>query len=101
MYLYLYKYIIESSKESKRRQPDMKKEYTFEELGYFAERECKAIKDSLQGYSYMNFDISWSNWAGNCTLIVATDYEAEEKEIKDFFLHCALGMIFQIKRTVE
>ena len=69
----------------------MKKEYTFEELGYFAERECKAIKDSLQGYS----------WAGNCTLIVATDYEAEEKEIKDFFLHCALGMIFQIKRTVE
>lgn len=27
----------------------MKKEYTFEELGYFAERECKAIKDSLQG----------------------------------------------------
>lgn len=44
----------------------MKKEYTFEELGYFAERECKAIKDSLQGYSYMNFDISWSNWAGNC-----------------------------------
>ena len=79
----------------------MKKEYTFEELGYFAERECKAIKDSLQGYSYMNFDISWSNWAGNCTLLVATDYEAEEKEIKDFFLHCALGMIFQIKRTVE
>lgn len=49
----------------------------------------------------MNFDISWSNWAGNCTLIVATDYEAEEKEIKDFFLHCALSMIFQIKRTVE
>ena len=34
------------------------KEYTFEELGYFAERECQAIKDCLQGYSYMNFDIS-------------------------------------------
>ena len=40
------------------------KEYTFEELGYFAERECQAIKDCLQGYSYMNFDIAWSNQAG-------------------------------------
>ena len=39
------------------------KEYTFEELGYFAERECQAIKDCLQGYSYMNFDIAWSNQA--------------------------------------
>lgn len=37
------------------------KEYTFEELGYFAERECEAIKEQLQGYSYMNFDITWSN----------------------------------------
>ncbi len=77
----------------------MKKEYVFEELGYFAERECQAIKDCLQGFSYMDFDIKWSNCAGNCTLIVATDYEAEEKEIKEFFLHCALSMIFQIKRT--
>ncbi len=25
----------------------MKKEYTFEELGYFAERECQALKDYL------------------------------------------------------
>lgn len=74
------------------------KEYTFEELGYFAERECKAIKEQLQGYSYMNFDITWSNCAGNCTLIVRTDYEDSEKEIKNFFLHCALGMIFQLKR---
>lgn len=79
----------------------MKKEYTFEELGYFTERECQALKNCLQGFSYMDFDIKWSNYVGNCTLIVATDYEAEEKEIKDFFLHCALSMIFRIKRTVK
>lgn len=79
----------------------MKKEYIFDELGYFAERECQALKDCLQGFSYMDFDIKWSNFAGNCTLIVATDYEAEEKEIKNFFLYCALSMIFQIKRTVK
>lgn len=74
------------------------KEYTFEELGYFSERECEAIKEQLQGYSYMNFDIAWSNCAGNCTLIVRTNYEDSEKEIKNFFLHCALGRIFQLKR---
>jgi len=51
--------------------------------------------------SYMDFDIKWSNYAGKRRLIVATDYEAEEQEIKDFFLHCALSMIFQIKRTVK
>lgn len=71
------------------------KEYTFEELGYFAERECQAIKDCLQGYSYMNFDITWSNQAGNCILILRTDYDDTPESIKAFFLHCALGQIFQ------
>ena len=74
------------------------KEYTFEELGYFTERECEAIKEQLQGYSYMNFDIAWSNCAGNCTLIVRTDYEDTEKKIKNFFLHCVISTIFQLKR---
>lgn len=71
------------------------KEYTFEELGYFAERECQAIRDCLQGYSYMNFDITWSNQAGNCILILRTDYVDTPENIKAFFLHCALGQIFQ------
>ena len=71
------------------------KEYTFEELGYFAERECQAIKDCLQGYSYMNFDIAWSNQAGNCILILRTDYDDTPENIKAFFLHFALGQIFQ------
>lgn len=75
------------------------KEYIFEELGYFSERECAAIKDELQGYSYMNFDIAWSNCAGNCTLILRTNYEEEPQEIKNFFLHCALGKIFELKRN--
>ena len=71
------------------------KEYTFEELGYFAERECQAIKDCLQGYSYMNFDIAWSNQAGNCILILRTVYDDTPENIKAFFLHCSLGQIFQ------
>lgn len=75
------------------------KEYTFEELGYFDERQCKAIKDAMQGKTYMNFNIKWSNCAGNCTLIICTDYEGKESKIKNFFLHCALGQIFEIQRN--
>ena len=69
------------------------KEYYFEELGFFTRSACEKIKDCLQGYSYMNFDISWSDCAGNCTLIVRTNYDDTEENIKNFFFHCALNML--------
>ena len=69
------------------------KEYYFEELGYFTRSTCEKIKERLQGYSYMNFDISWSDCVGNCILIVKTDYDDTEENIKNFFLHCALTVI--------
>lgn len=78
-----------------------KKEYTFTELGFFREEKCKAIKEAMQGKTYMNFEIKWSYYAGNCTLIICTDYEGTESEIKNFFLHCALGQIFEIQRNRE
>ena len=76
------------------------KEYNFAELGYFSERECSAIKDFLQGGTYMNFDITWCNSAGNCILIMKTDYDGDPQEVKNFFLHYALGKIFELKRAV-
>lgn len=69
------------------------KEYVFSELGYFTETTCKRIKNAIEGKTFMNFKISWSNCAGNCTLIIATDYEETEQEIKNFFLACALRHI--------
>ena len=67
------------------------KEYIFTELGYFTEKECENIKNALDGKTYMNFSITWSNCAGNCTLIVRTDYEDTEENIKRFFFHVALS----------
>ena len=69
------------------------KEYIFTELGYFTEKECENIKKALDGIyrTYMNFSITWSNWAGNCTLIVRTDYEDTEENIKRFLFHVALS----------
>lgn len=69
------------------------KEYAFEELGYFTKSACEKIKEKMQGKTYMNFEITYSNFAGNCTLIIQTDYEAEPREIKNFFLNCALNQL--------
>ena len=77
------------------------KEYIFEELGYFTESQCEAIKKCMHGESMMDFDIAWSNFAGNCTLVIKTDYPESEQEIKNFFLHCALGKILKLQREAE
>ena len=67
------------------------REYAFEELGYFTESACKKIKEKMQGKTFMNFDITYSNFAGNCILIIRTDYKEDPQEIKNFFLNCALS----------
>ena len=74
------------------------KQYVFTELGYFDESTCKAIKEEMDGKTFMNFNVTYSNCAGNCTLIIETDYEDTEAEIKAMFLNCALGLIFELKR---
>lgn len=69
------------------------REYVFEELGYFTESTCKRIKAAMDGKTFMNFEVCWSNFAGNCTLIIKTDYEETEQKIKNFFLNVALEHI--------
>ena len=74
----------------------MMKEYTFTELGYFTESQCEMLKEKLDGNTYMNFEIGYSNQAGNCTLIVRTDYQDTEQEIKNFFLSCVVNTLANI-----
>ena len=66
------------------------KEYIFNELGNFSEQDCTKIKEAMEGRTYMQFSVEYSNYAGNCTLIVKTDYEDTEEHIKSFFLHCLI-----------
>ena len=66
------------------------KEYIFEELGYFCKQDCIKIKEAMEGCTYMPFSVEYSNYAGNCTLIIKTDYKATEDHIKSFFLHCLI-----------
>jgi hypothetical protein len=62
-------------------------------LGFFTEGQCKRIKEKLQGKTYMDFDITWSNEAGNCTLIVRTEYDGTFEEIKSMFFNLVLSSL--------
>lgn len=84
------------------------KEYYFTELGYFFESELKEIKEIMEDKTFMRFKISWSNSAGNCILIIKTDYydkdisyEENEKDIKEFFLHCMISALAITKKHIK
>ena len=68
------------------------KQYVFENC-YFTENVCLKVKEKLEGKTYMHFHITWSNCAGNCTLIIETDYKDTPRRIKDFFLYCAISYL--------
>ncbi len=42
----------------------MIREYAFTELGYFTEQTCEKIKKVMDDKTFMNFRVSWSNFAG-------------------------------------
>lgn len=67
------------------------REFDLSELGYFSAGTIHRIAAKLDGKTYMHFKVGYCNEAGNCTLIIMTDYaKATELEIKRFFLHAVL-----------
>lgn len=66
-------------------------------LGYFTKEEIDGIKQNFEGKTYMKFHISASNNAGNYILTVGTDYTDDGREIGDFFMHCALAKLRDMK----
>ena len=67
------------------------KEYLFEELGFMTPTTIEKIKSAMDGKTFMNFQVGCSSQAGvNCILIVKTDYEESENNIKNFFLNCLI-----------
>ena len=67
------------------------REIDMSELGYFSAGTIHRIAAKLDGKTYMHFKVGYCNNAGNCTLIILTDYDkTTEPEIKRFFLHAVL-----------
>ena len=62
--------------------------------GYFTKSQCEAIKAKMQGKTFFNFDITYSNHAGNCILTIRSnkdDYTPQE--LKEMFVHCCISQI--------
>lgn len=58
---------------------------------YYTEKQCKKVKEKLQGKSFFNFDISYSNNASNCNLIVKSDITGyTPEELKEMFIFCCI-----------
>ena len=78
------------------------REYVFDELGYFSADDCKALATALDGKTFMNFKVRFSNYAGNCTIIVEADApEYTEANVKTMFMHVALTTLAEIIRNRE
>lgn len=67
--------------------------------GYFTEDQANKIRERMQGKTYLNFNVDYSNQNGNCKLIVSTDYYEEndyntkeefEQVLHDDFIYFAL-----------
>ena len=59
--------------------------------GYFPKEICEKLKEKLSGKTYMQFEISYSNYCGNCNLSVSTKYpRTSKKELKEHFIFHAL-----------
>ena len=78
------------------------REYSFTELGYLSAQDCESIAIALNGKSFMNFKVTYSNYAGNCTLIVVVDENTAEThteaEIKSMFMHVAMTTLAELIR---
>lgn len=60
--------------------------------GYFTEATCEKIKAKMDGKTFMNFEICFSNCCGNCSLIVRGE-AGSKKELQEMFFHYALTML--------
>ena len=60
--------------------------------GYFTKNQCEQIIKKMQGKSFFDFKISYSNNAGDCTLIVKSNMTGyTSQELKDMFIYCCIG----------
>lgn len=60
--------------------------------GYFTQYQCEQIIKKMQGKSFLRFEISYSNNAGDCTLIVRSNTPGYmPQELKNMFIYCCIG----------
>ena len=82
-------------------------EIWFEDLGYFSKGDCETLKEKVKG-SYYNLNVIYSNYAGNYSIGVTTDYDYEaygmtreelEQEVKIMFVRKGIDALYQMNRN--
>jgi len=82
-------------------------EIWFEDLGYFSKGDCETLKEKVKG-SYYNLNVIYSNYAGNYSIGVTTDYDYEaygmtreelEQEVKIMFVRKVIDALYQMNRN--
>ena len=77
------------------------------ELGYFGKRDCEALKEKVKG-SFYNLEVIYSNYAGNYTIGVTTDYDYEaygmtreelEQEVRIMFIRLVIDALEKMNRN--
>ena len=62
--------------------------------GYFTKDIFEKLKEKLSGKTYMQFEISYSNYCGNCNLCVSTRRpRTSKRELKEHFIYYALSKL--------
>lgn len=62
--------------------------------GNYSKVAAEKIKRTMQGESFYNFQIEYSNMSGNCSIIVSTDRPGTtKKEVNDMFYFVAMNKL--------
>lgn len=77
------------------------REVWFDGFGNFSERDCKEIAKVMNGQSYMNFHVIYSNCFGNCQLGVETEYDGTDEEIRSMFMNCLIYRTAELSRIAN
>lgn len=82
-------------------------EIWFDDLGYFSKGDCETLKEKVKG-SYYNLNVIYSNYAGNYSIGVTTNYDYEaygmtreelEQEVKIMFVRKVIDALYQMNRN--
>ena len=74
-------------------------EKIFEELGYFSDQTCKGLQKVVDGQTFYDLKVSYSNYASNCTLIVRSDHpDATPEEVGRMMIRVAFDELAEVAR---
>ena len=65
----------------------------YELPGYYSNKEAANIFNKFNGKTYMNFTVEFGGVAGNNGVVVMTNYDCTEDELRDMFIAYAMSIL--------